>query len=226
MRTRRILRLLVFLVVVVLLCTGLFGCRLYYLFFTVVTLGEIGFTGIPAADIVATFTVDNILVPIEFDQLHLNVGDLEMAFGIRIDVDDNPATGDASGYDVDVSVQYLRHDTTSPGVDLPIAGLIDPPDGQSLFASNPAGTVVTWSADDLHNTIIIFVLADDPVFADFSPNCRTQFYSHYHPLAGPIEDTVADIVGSGALTDAAGDITPGSIDLTSVDIDFTIGGLQ
>ena len=225
MRSRRTLRRNVFLAVILLLCAAFGGCRLYYLFFTVVSFGELGFTGTPAVDVGVSLTLNDIEGLIELNQAHLAVDDLEVAFGVRIDVDDNALTGDGGGYDIDISIRYLRYNSPTTGTSAALFEFLDPEFGETLFVSDPLSAGVVWAAIRT-GTIQIFFRAVDPVFANYTPTCRTQIYSYYEPLAGPVEDTVAAIVGSGSTTDPTGNITPAAIDIVAAAVDFTMGGLQ
>ncbi|MGC9311694.1 MAG: hypothetical protein ACP5IA_03305 [Sediminispirochaetaceae bacterium] len=149
-------------------------------------------------------------------------GDVEVKFGVRIDLDDDIGTGDASGYDVDIAFRHLRSVTPA---DVTVT-LEQAANGYSTynFSSIPvAEYIAQLNGDDL-----LFETGGpymEEYFIDISPTAKSQFYSEYAidnlPPTVDEGDTVTVITGSGTASDPAGDV-PGYefLDIISARIEF------
>ena len=144
-------------------------------------------------------------------------GNVEVKFGVRIDLDDDIGTGDANGYDVDIAFQHLRSVTPA---DVTVT-LEQAANGYSTynFSSIPVNTYIAQlNGDDL-----LFETGDsymEEYFIDISPTAKSQFYTEYYE-PDLTTDTVTVIIGSGTASDPVGDV-PGYefLDIISARIDF------
>jgi hypothetical protein len=212
------------LIVMILLMITMTGCGFVYdLVFFYAGPEKNGFLG----DILIEIIVDDPESDVALNQSHLLEGDVEFSLGVRIDVDGDPATGDADGFDVDLRLFWVTD------ADPPWSGTLASLAGGDQFthpgAGYPSVDVTPYEVDGYRASYFVggavYIEADsgEPMFAVLSDTPRSQFYATYNAPADRLvqdEDTTDMVSGSDTVTDTVGDVPHGFIDIVSARIVF------
>jgi hypothetical protein len=178
----------------------------------------------------ATLTVSELAGDVSVEQAE-PADHLELGWGLLMDVDNDPLTGDPSGFDVEVSLVHyygvLSNILVGSGggeFENLLAALApgNSNDGDPTETFEPryrSWSAGSWVVNESGNVTCLvnpydmnldtldfaFSLPDTPV--SVSPSCRTRFFTFYYPPpAGPIaRDEAPDTIGNTPAVDVPGD---------------------
>jgi hypothetical protein len=218
----------------------LVGCPAYF-----VVLSTVFFThGTWMHDVVISITVRDATTAVTHHQEHMAgaaVGAVEYAWGVDIDVDNDPATGDAEGYDVTLVAELdTGGESGTDPVDTQLIDLLEltevNPPYEILESEDPEGIlrkvginertiylesessehIWWWNVYDPQGEIVKYIDAE----------YRARFFTRFNNPPDPgteIGDTVM-LVGNGSAEDEANDVEPGCIDIISVRMEHPRAG--
>jgi hypothetical protein len=152
-------------------------------------------------------------------------GQRDYAWGVRIDTDDNPATGDPSGYDLEVVFECQNYLTSAESRTLSSLW-VDMRAGADLYEWDQTTSSFIPGEDTTEdnlagNTVTIYL--DSGAYPPFVSTFRSQFFAYFYNAGSPIEDTTADLSGNGSQQDVAGDASGvAAIDIVSASINYPL----
>ena len=214
------------LLLIVVASAVLVGCPGYY----ALLMTFLGFDGIEMGNVVIAITMRDTGEPLTYYQDHMSgaaLGAAEYSWGVQIDVDDDPTTGDSEGFDVAFTVKLESGGETT--VEGPLTGLMidvlpemiakpseshtDTPDTPRLFglAENTlyiGNNTSSWTRDETSSD------------RSLSPTFRARFSARFNDPPDPateIVDTV-ELIGNGTQADPAEDVPHSVIDIIEVRI--------
>jgi len=232
------------LLLVVAASAVLLGCPVYY------GLLELFFFsyGVEMGDVVITLTMRDVSEPLTYYQAHMAgaaPGTAEYSWGVEIDTDDDPTTGDAEGFDVTLIVKL------ETGGDATVTAPLSATMAELLPETTVTPEVIQYAdkprprrAGLAVNTLYIGASTDERTsfwwistdgmdgYADpwipLSPTFRARFFARYNDAPDPateIVDTV-ELIGNGTQSDPPEDVAYSFIDIVEVRIENAPAGVQ
>lgn len=181
-------------------------------------------------DVKITLTMEDLSQELTFNQGPLST-DVEYAWRVFIDTDANALTGDGTGFEVQIELEFLSYNSYTNSNVATLATVLD----DDIYDSIQLGKISWWDGSDWEqtgdcevfldgSTLYLGVYSTDPLFANLDPNYRTRFSTEYYDYIGAateIDVLDTDITGNATGSDSAIDYAAFPfINIIEVEIEF------
>ena len=174
----------------------------------------------PAGEFVITLKLKNVPESLTFYQDHVPDTFLEYSWGVKVDTDANPSTGNHEGYDIEISLANFN----SPGSTPVTMSIMDGTQkntwvlhGGGASIANPIKAEIDYG----NHAIVMVVRETFAELSGFDITDRFQFKTLYYSPAGPVGDeTSENSAGSNNVSDPEDDVGYDFIDILEGKIEY------
>ena len=173
----------------------------------------------PVGEFIITLRLKNVPESLTFYQDHVPDNMQEYSWGVFIDTDDNPSTGNREGYDVWINLINFTDQGSAPQTMSILNGtgkntwII--PSGDTWYTVNPIKAEIDYNT----NTIVMRAREDFAELADLDITDRFRFKASYYSPTGPVwDETPENLSGSNKVSDDMDDVVYDFIDIIEGEI--------